>query len=106
MPRVGDKQMNGRYRNGLTDGRLSRYFFSHGVRLSPLGTAATFGLLYQPQMIDDADCGVIGGMLIGRGNRCNRRKPAPVPLCPSQILHDLTRDETRAGKVASRQLTA
>jgi hypothetical protein len=28
-----------------------------GVRLSPLGTAATTGLLDQPQMIDDGDCG-------------------------------------------------
>jgi hypothetical protein len=28
-----------------------------GVRLSSLGTAATIGLLYQPQMIDDGDCG-------------------------------------------------
>jgi hypothetical protein len=26
-----------------------------GVRLNPLGTAATTGLLYQPQMIDDGD---------------------------------------------------
>jgi hypothetical protein len=26
-----------------------------GVRLSPLGTAATTGLLYQPQKIDDGD---------------------------------------------------
>jgi hypothetical protein len=25
-----------------------------------------FGLLYQPQMIDDDDCGAIGGMRIGR----------------------------------------
>jgi hypothetical protein len=39
-----------------------------GVRLSPLGTAATTGLLYQPQMIDDGDCGAIGGMKMGRGN--------------------------------------
>jgi hypothetical protein len=30
-----------------------------GVRLSPLCTAATTGLLYQPQ-IDDDDCGAIG----------------------------------------------
>jgi hypothetical protein len=29
---------------------------------SPLGTAATTGLLYQPQMIDDGDCGEINGM--------------------------------------------
>jgi hypothetical protein len=26
------------------------------VRLSPLGTATTTGLLYQPQMIDDGNC--------------------------------------------------
>jgi hypothetical protein len=50
-----------------------------GVRLSPLGTAATTGLLYQPQMIDDGDCGAVGGMKIGRGNRSTRRKPAPMP---------------------------
>jgi hypothetical protein len=31
-------------------------YYSHGVRLSPLGTVATTGLLYQPQMIDDDDC--------------------------------------------------
>jgi hypothetical protein len=36
-----------------------------GVRLSPLGTAATIGLLYQPQMKDYGDCGAIGGMKIG-----------------------------------------
>jgi hypothetical protein len=47
-----------------------------GVRLSPLGTAATTGLFYQPQMIDDGDCGAIGEMKIDRGNRSTRRKPA------------------------------
>jgi hypothetical protein len=31
-----------------------------GVKLSP--TAASIGLLYQPQMIVDGDCGAIGGM--------------------------------------------
>jgi hypothetical protein len=36
-----------------------------------------FGLLYQPRMIDDGDCGAIGGM-IGRRNRNIRRKLAPV----------------------------
>jgi hypothetical protein len=61
-----------------------------GVRLSPLGTAATTGRLYQTQMIDDDDCGATGGMNIGRGNRSTRRKPAPVPLRPPQIPHDLT----------------
>jgi hypothetical protein len=53
-----------------------------------LGTAATTGLLYQPRVIGDGDCGEIGGMKIGRGNRSTRRKPAPAPLCPPQISHD------------------
>jgi hypothetical protein len=52
------------------------FFFISGVRLSPLGTAATSGLLYQPHMIDDGDCGAVGGLKIGRGNPCTRRKPA------------------------------
>jgi hypothetical protein len=47
------------------------------VRLSPLGSAATTGLLYQPRMIDDGDCGAIGGMKTDRGNRSTRRKPTP-----------------------------
>jgi hypothetical protein len=47
---------------------ISFFIIVCGVRLSPLGTAATIGLLYQPQMIDDGDCGEIGGMKIGRGN--------------------------------------
>jgi hypothetical protein len=51
-----------------------------GVGLSPLGTAATSGLLYKPQMIDEGDCGAIGGMKIGRRNRSTLRKPAPATL--------------------------
>jgi hypothetical protein len=46
-----------------------------------LGTAATTGLLYQPRMIGDGDCGEIGGMEIDTGNRSTRRKPAPAPAC-------------------------
>jgi hypothetical protein len=53
-----------------------------------LGTAATTGLLYQPRMLGDGDCGGINGMKIGSGNRSTRRKPAPAPLCPPQIPHD------------------
>jgi hypothetical protein len=49
------------------------------------GTAATTGLLYQPRVIGDGDCGEIGGMNIIKGNRSARRKPAPTPLCPPQI---------------------
>jgi hypothetical protein len=64
------------------------------VRLSPLGTAA---LLYQPQMIDEGDCGAIGGMKIGIGNRSTLRKPTPVPLCPPQIPHDQGSNPGRRG---------
>jgi hypothetical protein len=53
-----------------------------------LGTAATTGLLYQPQMIGDGDRGEIGEIKIGRGNRSTRRKPALAPLRPPQIQHD------------------
>jgi hypothetical protein len=47
---------------------LNYFFFSilSGVRLSPLGTTASTRLSYQPQMIDDCDCGAVGGMTIGR----------------------------------------
>jgi hypothetical protein len=38
--------------------------------------------------ISDGDCGEIGGMKIGRGNRSTRRQPAPASLCPQQIPHD------------------
>jgi hypothetical protein len=76
------------------------------VTLNPPGTAATIGLLYQPQIIDVGDYGAIGGIKIGRGNRSTRRKPAPVPLCPPQIRYDLTRARTRAAAVGSRRLNA
>jgi hypothetical protein len=77
-----------------------------GVRLSPLGTSATVGLLYQPRMIDDDDYVAVGGMRIGRGNRSTRRKPAPVPLYPPQIPHDLgSNPGLRGGKPASNRLS-
>jgi hypothetical protein len=48
------------------------------------GNESTIGLLYQPRMVmDDDDCGAVGGML-GKGNRSTRRTPSPVPLCPPQ----------------------
>jgi hypothetical protein len=51
-----------------------------GVRLSPLGTSATNWPIVQDP-VDGDECGEVGGMRIGRGNRNTRRKPAPVPLC-------------------------
>jgi hypothetical protein len=50
--------------------------------------------------------GVIGGIRIGTGNRSTQRKPAPVPLCPPQIAHVLTRAPTRAAAVGSQRITA
>jgi hypothetical protein len=57
-------------------------------------------------MIGEGDCGAIGGMKIGRGNRSTRRKPAPAPLYPPQISLDQTRDRTRVAAVGSQRLTA
>jgi hypothetical protein len=34
-------------------------FIISGVGLSPLGTVATSGLLYKPQIIDEDDCGAL-----------------------------------------------
>jgi hypothetical protein len=76
-----------------------------GVRLSPLGTSVTNWPIV-PAPDDDDECGAVGGMRIGRGNRSTRRKPAPVPLCPPQIPHHLTWARTRAAAVGSRRLTA
>jgi hypothetical protein len=80
------------------------------VRLSPLGTSATVGLLYQARMIDDEDDDdeyrAVGGMRIGRGNRSTRRKPSLVPLCAPQIPHDLgSNPGRRGGKPATNRLS-
>jgi hypothetical protein len=56
-------------------------------------------------MIDD-ECGAVGGVKIGRANRSIRRKPAPVPLCPPKIPHDLTWAGIRVAAVGNRRLTA
>jgi hypothetical protein len=51
----------------IEDGRTTFFLVPLGrVRLSPLGTSASVGLLYQPRMKDD-DYGAVGGMRIGRG---------------------------------------
>jgi hypothetical protein len=68
-------------------------------------TEATTGLFYQPQMVDNDECGAVSWM-IGRWNWSTERKPVPVPLCPPQIAHDLTWARTRAAAVGSRWLTS
>jgi hypothetical protein len=52
------------------------YFYYWWGGTKSLGTAATSGLMYKPQMIDEGDCGAVGGMKIDRGNR----------TCPSATL--------------------
>jgi hypothetical protein len=77
-----------------------------GVRLSPLVTAATTGLLYQRQMTDDGDCGTIGEMKMGRRNGSTRRKPALVPLCSPQIPYEpRSNPGRRCGKPATNRLS-
>jgi hypothetical protein len=71
-------------------GLLQGYFFfigivGSGIHLGPLGTAATIRPIVPAP--GDYDDGEIGGMMVGRGNRSTRRKPAAVPLCPPQIPH-------------------
>jgi hypothetical protein len=45
-------------------------------------------------------------MKLAGENRQLGEKPVPVPLCPPQISHGLTRDRTRASAVNGRRLTA
>jgi hypothetical protein len=80
---------------------LPQFFFN--LCGGTLGPAATTGLLYQPRMIGEGDCGEIGGIKISRGNGSTRRKPCPAPLCPSQIPHDWTRIWTRAAATELRR---
>jgi hypothetical protein len=77
------------------------------VRLSPLGTAATTGLLYQPHMIDDGDCGGIGGMRIGRENQSARRKlPSATLSTTNPTWHDPSSiPARRGGKPATNRLS-
>jgi hypothetical protein len=73
-----------------------------GVKLGPLGTAAT----NRPIMLapGDYDDGEIGGM-IGRGNRSTGREPVPVLLCPPQPPN-AARTRTLPAAVGSHRLAA
>jgi hypothetical protein len=73
-----------------------------GVELGPLGVAATDRPIVPAS--GDYDDEEFGGMMMGRGNRSTRRKPAPAPLSPPRIPLDQTRDRTRAGAVGSQRL--
>jgi hypothetical protein len=70
--------------------------------LGPLGTAATNRSIVPAP--GDYDDGEIGGM-IGRENQSTRRKPSPMPLCPSQTPQ-AARTRTRAVAVGNQPLIA
>jgi hypothetical protein len=79
------------------------WYSGGGIQFGPLGTAATnWPTVPAPGDYDDRET---GGMMIGRGNRNTRRKPAPVPLCPPQTLH-AARRRTRAAAVGRQLLPA
>jgi hypothetical protein len=73
-----------------------------GVQLGPHATAAPIKpILPAPGDYDDGEkC----GMMIGKGNRSTRRKPALGPLCPPQTPH-AARMRTWAAAVGSQRLT-
>jgi hypothetical protein len=54
-----------------------------------LGTAATTGLLYQPRMIGEGDCGEIGGMKIVQGKPKYSEKTLPHRHF---VLHKISHD--------------
>jgi hypothetical protein len=90
--------------------RISTCFYDtnfplvHIVTLEAVRMAVTKNTAFWDNTVID-ECRVVGRMRIGRRNPSTRWKPAQMPLCPPQILHDLTRARTRTA-VGSRQLTA
>jgi hypothetical protein len=68
-------------------------------------TEATTGLLHKPRMMDEDECGAVGGML-GKGKRSTRREPAPVQSCLPHIPLDLTRVRNLDAAVGSQRLSA
>jgi hypothetical protein len=76
-----------------------------GVQFGPLDTAASNRPIV-PALGDYGD-GEIGGMMIGRGNRSTRRKPAPVPRGPPQTPHACpdANSGRRDGKPATNRLS-
>jgi hypothetical protein len=82
---------------------LSSFSLPHFIRRYV--TSATGKLRLNKLRINDSfpdECGAVGGMRIGRGNRSTRIKPALVPLFPPQIPHDLNWSRTRVAQRGNR----
>jgi hypothetical protein len=79
------------------------FFNSHSWGWSPNWVHSArrplIGLMYMPRVIVRME-NLLKLRLAG-GNGSTRRKPAPAPLCPPQILLDQTRARTRAAAVLS-----
>jgi hypothetical protein len=67
-------------------------------------TAATSASIVHPP--DDMTVDSHGGMIFTGETYELIENPVPVPVCPSQIPHGLTRERTRASAVRGRRLTA
>jgi hypothetical protein len=78
---------------------LLLWFLEWSETVSTLGTSVV-----PAQVMDDYE-GKAVGVMIGRGNRSTRRKPASLPLCPPQIPYDPTWARTRAVTVRTQRLT-
>jgi hypothetical protein len=78
-----------------------------GVGLSPLGTAANTDLFYQPRMIDDGDCGAIGGMqLAGETEVLGENLPQCHLSTTNPTLSDPGSNQgRRGGKPATNRLS-
>jgi hypothetical protein len=73
----------------------SNLFCGEGPRSRCYGRTAALKLIVQPvtEMIN---------FFVFPCNGALGEKPVPVPLCPPQIPHGLTRDRTRASAVGGR----
>jgi hypothetical protein len=81
--------------------RFGVFLLFVGVGWVHLVRQPLFGLLYQPRMIDDDECGAVGGMRISMGNWSTRRKPAPSATLFT-TNSNLTLDQTQATAVGSQ----
>jgi hypothetical protein len=69
-------------------------------------TASIYWPILQPWMIDVDDFGAVSGVHEARSTGSTPSKPAPLPLCPPQIPHDLTQTRTRSNSVGTWRSTA
>jgi hypothetical protein len=82
------------------------FIYRAGVKPSPLLLRPLTGLLYQPCMIMNDDCGAVSGINDWQRKPKHSVKTWPVQLCSPQTLHNLSRARTRVTVVGSRRPTA